>query len=660
MRVGYNTRPYEKNMEIYQNWSGGLNSVSAPDNMLDSELADILNRDITERGSLKRRTGMVKVRQAGGSVQGFQTGYTQGYFRYVKADSTYDEIFAINGQFYKNNSGAAQPITGLPGGFQNTRPISSVQMGSILYIATGTKLVQYDGSLFSVVDAYLPTTEEMTYIGTNALASDPISHVTDTLGATVASIDYVYPSKPTGVINKYPIVSVYCSKVNTESYEYATQIRKASNSDQTPTDPTTGFKTLAIINGVPNAITVPKATVAGDYEIRVVMRKIGTTQLLSDYRMQYTINKTDTPKKDTPGTNTIHNCNRVLVYGSRLFLYGDTVQQDLVYITQVNMPTYAPSLLTLQFPNPRREGITQILPYRNGLLVFSKTSIQYLTGTSPDDYARRVLHTNLGCISQFGAAVMKNHVAFLSTEGVMALKTTSFTDDKATVEKIDTKVANQVVQDPNAIAWFEDNQYKIIFPSNLTRLRFYQDNGAWVKDYSTKFNFTRMAFFDGATYGIYNGFLYKFDPTVYTDDDYQYQDYFETKAFNMGQPYHPKKLKELHILAAPGGTTMHGVIQAYADEVAITGVDNQYASVNTNGEVVWNIDFEENLTIDSDGTVFGSWVLGQSAFGAINYALTKIRLAGKCNRSHVKFVGNSTGPNHVIGFAYVFKSKRPH
>jgi hypothetical protein len=61
MRTGYNTKPYEKSMETYQNFSGGLNTTAAPDNMSDSELADMLNEDIGERGSLKRRHGFKKV-----------------------------------------------------------------------------------------------------------------------------------------------------------------------------------------------------------------------------------------------------------------------------------------------------------------------------------------------------------------------------------------------------------------------------------------------------------------------------------------------------------------------------------------------------------------------------------------------------------------------
>jgi len=61
MRTGYLTEPYKKEMEIFQNFSGGLNTITAPDNMLDTELVDMVNQDLGERGSLRRRHGFKKV-----------------------------------------------------------------------------------------------------------------------------------------------------------------------------------------------------------------------------------------------------------------------------------------------------------------------------------------------------------------------------------------------------------------------------------------------------------------------------------------------------------------------------------------------------------------------------------------------------------------------
>jgi hypothetical protein len=61
MRTGYTTEPYKKEMEVFQNFSGGLNTITAPDNMLDTELVDMVNQDLGERGSLRRRHGFKKI-----------------------------------------------------------------------------------------------------------------------------------------------------------------------------------------------------------------------------------------------------------------------------------------------------------------------------------------------------------------------------------------------------------------------------------------------------------------------------------------------------------------------------------------------------------------------------------------------------------------------
>lgn len=59
MRQKYYTDPSRKHLEVYQNFSGGLNSVTAVHNLADAEMTDLINIDLSERGTLKRRNGMV-------------------------------------------------------------------------------------------------------------------------------------------------------------------------------------------------------------------------------------------------------------------------------------------------------------------------------------------------------------------------------------------------------------------------------------------------------------------------------------------------------------------------------------------------------------------------------------------------------------------------
>lgn len=60
-RQPMNPVPYLKHMEAYQNFAGGLNTVSANDTLRDNEMPDISNRDLGTRGSVNRRSGMSKV-----------------------------------------------------------------------------------------------------------------------------------------------------------------------------------------------------------------------------------------------------------------------------------------------------------------------------------------------------------------------------------------------------------------------------------------------------------------------------------------------------------------------------------------------------------------------------------------------------------------------
>jgi hypothetical protein len=160
-------------------------------------------------------------------------------------------------------------------------------------------------------------------------------------------------------------------------------------------------------------------------------------------------------------------------------------------------------------------------------------------------------------------------------------------------------------------------------------------------------------------YGVSNGVLYKFDSTTYTDDTYTYQNSFESKAFGLSQPYHPKKLKELQILLAPKGQSFNSSLQIYADEVVVEGGVVAYPTIDPDTRAVsWNEESNPNLYI-SAGTAFGDWTLGESAFGGANYAVKKFRIAGKCLRTKIVFTNNNPNENHVIGFAYVFKVRKP-
>lgn len=85
--------PARKNIEQYQDFSGGLNTVSSNENTRNNELTVLENIDLGERGSLKRRKGL----QSKPLVYEDE-GLAQGYWRYYRHYTPYN-LIGIAGAF---------------------------------------------------------------------------------------------------------------------------------------------------------------------------------------------------------------------------------------------------------------------------------------------------------------------------------------------------------------------------------------------------------------------------------------------------------------------------------------------------------------------------------------------------------------------------------
>lgn len=633
-------QPWVKHMEAYKDFSGGLNTITTNDNMFDNELlGGTVNIDLGERGSLKRRYGMKR------HLTAPVIGLGQGYFRYFKADGTHEEILAINGKLYKG--GTELPITNLAS-FQTTRPIEAVQYKNKLYIATGTKLVVYDGTTAKVVEPYKPEPLEAFYVGTNGLADNPDQYLADGT-ATYLRIEGVIPSKRYGVSNKAVTFVVYVSNP-TGTVEYRMEYRLAGSSDawvvgrDWGTDKNIGFTFKSV----------------GTYELKFLARMQGTTTNEESYLPQYTVQTTEA--SPLVPYDTMHDCNRIILHWDRIILYGDPTQPTAIYISHLKNPEYIPTTNSLLFENERQEGITALVQFRDMLVAFTPTSIQALYGKAPigdDPYRRVMLSSAIGCIAPYSAKVMGNYVAFLSQEGVHILKSLGYTENRLNVEKIDHKIANIVPRETDACGMVLDGQYHLVYPNRSLRFRYYFDGlQAWVRDESSKLDFSRLYEWGGILYGQskYEGHIRQFDSTLFADEEYVYQDIMEFKNFDFGQPYNPKKLKELQMLF---GAATDLSVYVYADAASILDPNQSYASVDEAGNVVWNPVNTPNVELNIS-TVFGEWVMGRSVFGEYPVQLRKLELSsGKCLRTRLKVVHEKATENQLLGIGYVFKIGKP-
>ena len=661
-RQQYNTNPWEKKFEVFQDFSKGMNTVTSQDNMRDEELSNALNVMIAERGSLKPRHGTVEHLHSG-------TGKGQGYFRFYSG-TAYKEIEAIGGVFYVD--GVQKAITGLPEGFQEVHPIEGVQFKNRMYFATGTRLVQYDGTDFSVVEPYKPQPLEALYIGLNGLADNPQNFMTDG-AAAFPRIDGVTFDNRYGIVNEPINLHIFVSKPAATVLEYKIQRRMSTDTE--------GKWFLQADWSEDNKDYTFVTSYQGDMEIQVLARdKADPTYTVDEwdeetekmvtrtydkiageyYVPKYKIKPTADPEDVEPDTSLVHECRHILLHWNRLILFGESKNPDMIYVSHLNQPEYFPIPNTLRFENPRNEKLNVLVPFRGMLVAFTQTSIQALYGTSPFDFRRVTLNTGIGCIAPYTARVMKNYITFLSLEGVHVLKTIGYSEDKANVEKIDYLVDNQIPLDTEASAWFHNGEYHLFLPNHNRRMRYHFELQTWMKDESPSLDFHRVVDFDGILFGQKraDGKLLKFDESVHMDEGVPFEVSLETRFFSFNQPYHSKKLKELQIMFGEVDDTVNLECYVFADESAALSPETSSAVVDTNGNVIWQTSFEPNVKLVGD-TELGEWEMGESPFGEIMFDRKILKISGRCLKTKVKITHREGQPFKFIGLGYIFKLKRP-
>jgi hypothetical protein len=635
-----NPVPYLKHMEAYQNFGGGLNTVASIDNLRNHELRDMANVDLAERGSLKRRTGMVNV------FRPETEGKGQGYFRYYLPDGSFFPITVVNGEFFARDK--KMVISDYTGEIQKDRPMEAVQYKETLYIATGSVLLQYDGNVMKPVVPYKPEPLEAFYIGTNALSPEPEKFIDDGVSAE-PRIEGFYADKRYGVVNETNYFTIYVSKPDSLVLEYTMSYRRHGSENWR--DHGLGWTTNKRIGF--------SYSEEADYEIRLKARiKGGDPEDIFEYGIPlYSIKRLDENKVEN--TVTLHQCNRILLHWNRLILFGDENNSNMIYISDLDRPDYFPRNNTLRFETEQREPLTSIVKYRDLLVAFTATNIQALFGRSPEDYQRVNLSSSLGCIAPKSVRVMGNVVTFLSQEGIHTLNSTSYTENRMNVKKIDTNIDNIVPREADACAVVAENQYMITFPSQNIRLRYYYQLGAWSKDESEKLDFHEMSEWHGVVYGQSRetGAVLRHDSLTFDDDGHVYHDKYYFKDYDFGEPYNPKKLKELQLLLGSKEKTRMSVF-VYADSVSVINPDRSHAVIDENDEVKWVQESIPNLEMQS-GTVLGSWVMGESGFGNPDSAVYKIKVSGKCRRVRVELKHEEATPNRVFGLGFIFKVKKP-
>lgn len=520
-----------------------------------------------------------------------------------------DTIVAVNGTFYVN--GKAMPVEdNIP--IQSDRTMEAVSYGDNLFIASGSGLLVYNGSTIARVVPYNPDPLETLYIGTNGLMDNPYSVVDEESHAvTIQDIKF---SRRYGVANEFTTIHVGVAKPGNMALEYKFERRNVRDKE--------GYWfTIRDWDHENHATFI--TDVAGEYQFKISVREKTDEEeglVLHSYVVPRYIIKPSEEDEDVPiDANTIHTCNRILLHWDRILLYGDVAKPDVMYISDLNNPAYFPTNNTLQFRNPRKERITSIVRYRDNLVVFTPSSIQALYGTNPEDFHRVMLNTDVGCIADRAAKVVKNYIVFPSFEGIALLKTIGLSETRSNVELIDGKISNIVPQANNAVAYVRDNQYCIVYPNDKLQLRYYYEWDVWVKDISDSLDFTDVIVEHGKLTALGTDGRIIEDSNDYQDEDIPFLCKISTKDFFFSEPYSLKKLREAKILYETDGNT-NALVRMWVED---------------------NLLRETEVTLDSEEE------------------MQRVAIAGRGLYARLDIEHEENKPFRLDGIGIIFKLKKP-
>jgi hypothetical protein len=209
-RQNINVNTGIREFEAYMDFSGGLNIETSNERLNDNEFTQMQNVDLNSRGSVKKRTGrdLIPTTFINGD-QILNPSTAQGvFFFYRKNQENPDMVIAAGGKLFVKkysqviglyfDNAELLNISGMALGFNPLiKNIEGVQYYDKLYVATGTDIVVVSADIngaysAQVIIPYEPNTNELKYIGTNALlldGSNGVIAMKDTINSSLNNVN---------------------------------------------------------------------------------------------------------------------------------------------------------------------------------------------------------------------------------------------------------------------------------------------------------------------------------------------------------------------------------------------------------------------------------------------------------------------------------------
>lgn len=609
--------------------------------------------------------------------------------------------------FSVNESDENQYINNIDG-YIPLGPIDIANYNGFSYIPTGKNyLIKIDqipeskgthskyteeADLFSIIggdeseNIYKPTPVELTQIGFNILASDPLSYY-DNSGsiAKVKGVFYSVNKTVNGVTFKQP--------VNKIPYNNAFNVHILYTGTTKPSDPE-----YRPDNGETDTTKNPYKKLPGawldDNKQIWVCSGVDSDQrfelkiALGDDTFITYINTTSSMIDETGYINSISqlvlSSTRIKLINNQLVLYGG---HGYMFFSEYDMFNYFPNYYYVYIASEAgEEAVTSINYFRQFYAVYTNKRIKRMTGTfGADDFGIYPLNDFIGCPNGRTVRAVGNNLLFLGNDGLYKLKQGYLGEGTENVEKIDLALGNELSLNNVLEAFNMADNYVVVkndgatwIVYNVTTNAFYEYNlesltgevyngSSKDKDMQKKalpfysifaaslydsngdffivpmYGYNYSSSFKTATLNNVSFMTFRFSELDFLSKDEQHKDGYgfisslETHAMNMGYPTNNKKFKEVYIklINESGHAIPLYVTITVDDKVVINPEDYVIIYDRESNTYYYTLKADSNYELDVSKAL-GEFTLGKDKLGEKTIQQIKIKVREKGRSIRIK------------------------
>ena len=584
------------------------------------------------------------------------------------------------------------------------QPIDIANYNGYSYIATGKNyLIKIDqipdnkenhptytdeANIFQVIggddgeNLYQPTAHELTRVGFNILANNPLDYV-NTSGAVdkIQGVYYTVEKTINGETFKQPVVNA--------PYDGKFYIHLIFKGDTKP-----GEILYRPDNGETDPALNEYKKLPGDYTDSS-KKTWECTGINSDGRFElkitlgedvfYTFLETTTSSMDETGyineiNDLVLSSTRLKIINTQLVLYGG---HSYLFFSEFNEFTYFPNYNFIPVASEAgEESVTGINYFRQFYAIFTNKRIKKMVGAfGTPEFGVYPLNDFVGCANGRTVRAVGSNLLFLGNDGIYRLKQGYLGEGTENVEKVDLVLGNELnltnvlqafVMNSNYIVVKNDGKTWIVYNTDTNAFYEYELESTTGQAYSQGELDTELAkrylpfysIFETNVYDTNGNFFiipmydyeYNYDYTKadvkkvsfmnfrfadidYLEEERKHKDGYgftsslETHNMSMGYPTNTKKFKEIYIkMVNKSGHIIPLYVTIYVDDRVVIDPENYVIKYDKYTNTYYYVLVTENNEELNTSKAIGEFTLGEDNLGEKTVQQIKFRI-GESGRS---------------------------